>query len=58
MMVEVDNSTLITPLSGVAMYAIPYLVATDLTKSESKPSEVVIVSTKVIVLVLIIEIPD
>ena len=48
MIVEVDNSTRITPLSGVAMYAIPNLVVTELTKSESSPSEVVIVSTSVI----------
>ena len=48
MMVEVDNSTRMTPLSGVAMYAIPNLVATALTRSESRPSEVVIVSTNVI----------
>ena len=47
-MVEVDNSTRMTPLSGVAMYAIPNLVATALTRSESRPSEVVIVSTNVI----------
>ena len=46
--VEVDNSTRITPLSGVAIYAIPNLVVTALTKSESSPSEVVIVSTSVI----------
>ena len=48
MIVEVDNSTRITPLSGVAMYAIPNLVVTELTKSESSPSEVVIVSANVI----------
>ena len=40
------------------MYAIPYLVSTCVTKSESRPSSVVRTSVRVIVDVLIREIPD
>ena len=50
--------TLMTPASGVAMYAMPYLVATCVTMSESNPSSVVMTSIRVFVEVLMSEMPD
>ena len=46
------RSILMSPLSDVAAYAIPYLVATSVTKSESRPSVVSSTSISVIVDVL------